>query len=141
VPGGGSSVPPHPQTPGWQRKFIDPHALAVEAVRTGQPQKGVEIMQRELERQLNGRGRFQRKLQLAQICVAAGKDNIAQLLCDDIAAAIDTHKLEDWEDRSMIAGAMLFLLQTSKKIQGDAKAKQAMFERLCRLDPVQALSI
>jgi hypothetical protein len=41
----------------------------------------------------------------------------------------------------MIAGVMVFLLQNSKKIQGDAKAKQAMFERLCRLDPVQALSI
>ena len=98
-------------------------------------------MQKELERQLSGRGRFQRKLQLAQICLAAGKDNIAQLLCDDLAAAIETHKLDEWEDRGLIAGAMLFLLQTSKKIQGDAKAKQAMFERLCRLDPVQALAI
>ncbi len=138
---GGTAAAPHPQAPGWQKKFIDPHALAMEAVRTGQPQKGVEILQKELERQLNGRGRFQRKLQLAQICIAAGKDPIVQLLCDDLAAAIEAHKLEEWEDRAMIAGAMVFLLQTSKKIQGDAKVKQAMFERLCRLDPVQALAI
>jgi type VI secretion system protein ImpA len=138
---GGTAAAPHPQAPGWQKKFIDPHALAMEAVRTGQPQKGVEILQKELERQLSGRGRFQRKLQLAQICIAAGKDPIVQLLCDDLAAAIEAHKLEEWEDRAMIAGAMVFLLQTSKKIQGDAKVKQAMFERLCRLDPVQALAI
>ena len=45
------------------------------------------------------------------------------------------------EDRGLIASAMVFLLQTSKKIQADAKVKQAMFERLCRLDPVQALAI
>ena len=141
VPNGGSGVASSPQTPGWQKKFIDPHALAIEAVRIGQPQKGVEIMQKELERQICGRGRFQRKIQLAQICIAAGKDNIAQLLCDDIAAAIETHKLDEWEDRALISGAMVFLLQASKKIQGDAKAKQAMFERLCRLDPVQALAI
>jgi hypothetical protein len=32
-------------------------------------------------------------------------------------------------------------MQSSKKIQGDAKLKQAMFERICRLDPVQALSV
>ena len=95
----------------------------------------------KLERQLSGRGRFQRKLQLARICIAAGKDVIAQTLLDDIAAAIETHKLEDWEDRGMVAAAMVFLLQANKKIQGDAKAKQAMFERLCRLDPVQALHI
>jgi hypothetical protein len=45
------------------------------------------------------------------------------------------------EDRAIIAVAIVFLLQTSKKIQGDAKVKQAMFERVCRLDPVQALAI
>lgn len=127
--------------PGWQKKFIDPQALAQEAMRTNQPQKAIEILQSELERQLSGRGRFQRKLQLARICIAAGKDVIAQTLLDDIAAAIETHKLEDWEDRGMVAAAMVFLLQANKKIQGDAKAKQAMFERLCRLDPVQALHI
>lgn len=141
LPAGGTAVPPPPHAPGWQKKFIDPHALALEAVRTGHPQKGVEILQREVERQPSGRGRFQRKLQLAQICIAAGKDPIVQLLCDDIAAAIENHKLEEWEDRILVAGAMVFLLQTSKKIQGDAKAKQTMFERLCRLDPVQALAI
>lgn len=127
--------------PGWQKKFIDPQALAQEAMRTNQHQKAIEILQKELERQLSGRGRFQRKLQLAQICIAAGKDVIAQTLLDDVAAAIETHKLEDWEDRGMVAAAMVFLLQSNKKIQADAKAKQAMLERLCRLDPVQALHI
>jgi type VI secretion system protein ImpA len=129
------------RAPGWQKKFVDAHALALEAMRSGQAQKAVTILQREIERQLSGRGRFQRKMQLAQICIAAGKDAIAQPLLDDIAAAIETHKLEDWEDREMVAGALLFLVQSSKKIGGDAKAKQAIFERICRLDPVQALTI
>jgi type VI secretion system protein ImpA len=80
-------------------------------------------------------------MQLAQVCIAAGKDPIAQLLMDDLAAAVDNHKLDDWEDRETIARALVFLLQSSKKIQADAKAKQAMFERICRLDPVQALSV
>ena len=128
-------------TPGWQKKFIDSQALAQEAMRTNQPQKAIEILQKEIDRQLSGRGKFQRKLQLAQICVTAGKDVIAQTLLDDIATAIETHKLDDWEDRAMVASAMVFLLQASKKIQGDAKVKQAMFERLCRLDPVQAMQI
>jgi type VI secretion system protein ImpA len=129
------------RAPGWQKKFVDAHALALEAMRSGQSQKAVTILQREVERQLSGRGRFQRKLQLAQICIAAGKDTIAQPLLDDLAATIENHKLEDWEDREMVAGALTFLVQNSKKIQADAKAKQAMFERICRLDPVQALLI
>ena len=129
------------RTPGWQKNFVDAHALALEAMRGGKASKAVTILQHEVERQLSGRGRFQRKLQLAQICIAAGKDTIAQPLLDDIAAAIEAHKLEDWEDREMVAGALLFLVQNSKKIQGDAKAKQTIFERICRLDPVQALLI
>jgi type VI secretion system protein ImpA len=129
------------RAPGWQKRFVDPQALAQEAMRAGQQQKAVEILQREVERAGSGRARFLRKMQLAQICIAAGKDPIAQLLLDDLAAAVDTHKLDDWEDRETIARALVFLLQNSKKIQADAKAKQALFERVCRLDPVQALSV
>ncbi len=129
------------RAPGWQKRFVDPQALAQEAMRAGQQQKAVEILQHEVERAASGRARFLRKMQLAQICIAAGKDPIAQLLLDDVAAAIDTHKLDDWEDRETIARALVFLLQSSKKIQADAKAKQALFERVCRLDPVQALSV
>ncbi|HVN07123.1 MAG TPA: type VI secretion system protein TssA [Bryobacteraceae bacterium] len=125
----------------WQKKYVDPHALATEAMRRGQPQKAFEILYSEVERQRSGRGRFQRKLQLAQISIGAGKDTIAQPLLDDIAAAIETHKLEEWEDREMVASVLAFLLQNSKKIQADAKLKQAMFERICRLDPVQAFQV
>jgi type VI secretion system protein ImpA len=127
--------------PGWQKKFIDSHALATEAMRQGQPQKAFEILCKEVERQRSGRGRFLRKLQLAQLCIGAGKDAIAQPLLDDIAASLENHKLEDWEDREMVAGVLAFLLQASKKIQGDAKVKQAVFERICRLDPAQAFSV
>ena len=142
---------PHPNLPrlpvidgvqnAWQKGFVDAHALATEAMRRGQPQKAFEILNKEIERQRSGRGRFQRKLQLAQVCIGAGKDAIAQPLLDDIAAAVENHKLEDWEDREMVAGVLAFLMQASKKIQGDAKVKQAMFERICRLDPAQAFSV
>lgn len=127
--------------PGWQKRFIDPHALAVEALRSGQPQRAVDILSEELGRQRSGRGRFQRKLQLAQMCVAAGKEAIAQPLLDDLAAAVENHKLEDWEDRETVAAVLAFLVQSSKKIQADAKIKAAMFERICRLDPVKAMEV
>jgi len=57
------------------------------------------------------------------------------------AAEIENHKLDDWEDRELVAGALAFVMQSSKKIQGDAKARQTIFERICRLDAVQALSV
>jgi type VI secretion system protein ImpA len=134
-------VKQNPKEPGWQKKFIDPQSLASEAMRQGKPQRAFELLHSELERQRSGRGRFQRKMQLAQMALAAGKDTIAQPLLDDILATMDAHKLEEWEDPETVASTLAFLIQSSKKVQGDAKLKQAMFERICRLDPVQALSV
>jgi type VI secretion system protein ImpA len=128
-------------SPGWQKKYVDPLILALEAVQAGQVQAGIQILQREIEREPSGRARFQRKLQLARLCLSAGKDAIAQPLLDDLAAEIETHKLDAWEDREQVASALAFLIQNSKKIQGDAKTKQAVFERICRLDAAQALPV
>ena len=125
---------------GWQKTFIDSFTLAGDALKAGQEQKAFELMFKELERQRSGRGRFQRKLQLVQLCMSAGKDTIAQPILEDLAAAVENHKLEDWEDREMVANALATIMRCSKKIQGDAKEKQKMFERICRLDPVRALT-
>jgi type VI secretion system protein ImpA len=132
-------APGHPGQAGWQKHFIDSHALAIEAMRSGQEQKAFQILWNEIERQRSGRGRFLRKLQLAEICISAGKEAIAQTLLDDIAAAIENHKLEEWEDRETVVGALCMLMKSSKKA-ADAKEKQKLFERICRLDPVQALN-
>jgi type VI secretion system protein ImpA len=128
-----------PRQAGWQKNFIDSHALAIEAMRSGQEQKAFQILWTEIERQRSGRGRFLRKLQLAEICISAGKEAIAQTLLDDIAAAVENHKLEEWEDRETVVGALCMLMKSSKKA-ADAKEKQKLFERICRLDPVQALN-
>jgi type VI secretion system protein ImpA len=124
----------------WQRKFIDSQLLAKEALRTGAPDKAIEIMSQELNRQRSARGRFQRRIQFVELCVSAGKDAIVQTMLDDLIATIDTHKLEEWEDKAVMAAALVTIVRASKKIQADAKEKQKYFERICRLDPVQALN-
>jgi type VI secretion system protein ImpA len=126
---------------GWQQKFVDSFQLAVQAVRAGQETKAFELLQSEILRQRSGRGRFEKRLQFIQLCQSTGKEAIMQPILDDLMAALDTHKLEEWEDREKLATALLTILKASKKIQGDAKEKQKMFERICRLDPVQALQI
>jgi type VI secretion system protein ImpA len=144
-PGGGvspqSDTPPDdPPALRWQKKFVDSIVLAKEALRIGQPDKAIDIMNQELSRQRSARARFQRRLQFVEICVAAGKDTIVQPMLDDMIATIDTHKLEEWEDKAYMASAIIAIMRASKKIQGDAKEKQKFFERVCRLDPAQALN-
>ncbi len=137
APDGSSAAPVAP--PSWPARLPDVYELAQDALKAGRPEKAFEIMQQEISRQSSGRRKFERTLQLVQLCVSAGKDAIAQPLVDDLAAAIEAHKLDDWEDREMIAAALTTVLSVSKKVQASASEKQKLFERICRLDPVRAL--
>ncbi|HXA56254.1 MAG TPA: type VI secretion system protein TssA [Candidatus Acidoferrum sp.] len=132
-----SSVAPEPS---WPSKSADRYDVATEALKAGLAEKAFEIMQREIASQTSGRERFRRKLQLVQLCVAAGKDAIAQPLLDDIAAAIENHKLDEWEDRQMIGTALSTLMTLSTRIKESSSEKQKLFERICRLDPARALT-
>ncbi len=135
-----SSSNGHGSVPSWMEKSADPYILAQDTLKAGQPEKAFEIMRKEIARQRSGRGRFERTLQLVELCVAAGKDTIAQPLLDDLAAAIENHKLDEWEDKEMVAAALATVMNLSVKIREDDREKQKLFERICRLDPVRALS-
>jgi type VI secretion system protein ImpA len=125
--------------PSWPAKASDSYALAQQALGAGFADKAFEIMRSEIARQRSGRGRFQRTLQLVNLCVSSGKQAIAQPLLEDLAAAIENHKLEDWEEREMIAAALATIMTVSARVQEDAAERQKLFERICRLDPVRAL--
>ena len=119
----------------------DSFEQATSALKAGRQQEAVQILNRDLATQATGRSRFLRKLQLARVCLAAGKDVIAQPLLEDLVATIDAHKLDEWEERETVAAALVTILQANKRIQGDAKEKQKLFERICRLDPAQAMAV
>jgi type VI secretion system protein ImpA len=115
--------------------------MAKEALAAGHEDKAFAIMRAEIGRQRSGRGRFRRTMQLIELVVTSGKDAIAQPLLDDVTAMIENHKLDAWEEPEQVASDLLTLMRNSKKIQGSSSDKQKMFERICRLDPVQALSV
>jgi type VI secretion system protein ImpA len=126
-------------TPTWLAQAADAYVLATEALAAGREEKAFAIMRTEIARQRSGRGRFRRTMQLIDLAIAAGKDAIAQPLLEDVTAVIENHKLDAWEDPELIAGDLLKLLRSSKKINGSSSEKQKLFERICRLDPVRAL--
>jgi len=127
--------------PTWLASAVDAYTLAQDALASGQEEKAFAIMRAEVSRQRSGRRRFRRMMQTVELAIAAGKDSIAQPLLEDIATTIENHKLDAWEDPELIASDLIKLMRYSKKIQGSASDKQKLFERICRLDPVQALSV
>jgi hypothetical protein len=78
-------------------------------------------------------------MQLVEICASTNKANVAQPILEDLAAAIENHKLEDWEDPGLVAGALSTIMKMSLRVQADKAQQQKLFERICRLDPAQAL--
>src|SRR5271157_964868 len=123
----------------WPSQPADLYLTASQALRDGNERKAFAILQQEIARQRCGRERFRRKMQLVEMCVSTGKQNIAQPILDDLAAAIENHKLEDWEDPALVASALATILKLSVRVQNDAGQRQKLFERICRLDPSQAI--
>jgi len=126
--------------PGWHRKFVDSYELARQALSAGQAQKALDLMRREVERQLSGRGQFFRKLQLVEICIAAGQAQIAQPILDDLVTIFDNNHVEEWEDRAVVAKALVTIIKNSQRVRGDESEKFRLFQKVVRLDPVQAMS-
>lgn len=117
----------------------DTFALAVDAVKEGRANEAIQMLAAEISRQRSGRARFQRKLQLAQICVMAGYDALARPILEELAQSIDTHLLSEWESPEIVAQPLALLYKCIAKLGGDEALKQNLYARISRLDPVQAL--
>jgi type VI secretion system protein ImpA len=140
IEGDEDAAPQLPETPTWLAASVDGYALAKDALAAGQSEKAFAIMRAEISRQRSGRRRFRRTMQMIELAVAAGKEAIAQPLIEDVTAMMENHKLDAWEEPEQVARDLLMLMRNSKKIQGSSSDKQKLFERICRLDPVQALN-
>lgn len=123
----------------WPGQSTDAYVSAMQALREGSERKAFEILQQDIARKRSGRERFRRRMQMVELCASTNKPNVAQPILDDLAAAIENHKLDEWEDPGMVASALATLMKMSTKIQADKAQQQKLFERICRLDPAQAL--
>ena len=123
----------------WPGQPTDAYVSALQALREGQERKAFEILQQDIARKRSGRERFRRRMQLVEICASTNKPHVAQPILEDLAAAIEAHKLDEWEDPGMVASALATIMKMSVKIQADKAQQQKILERICRLDPAQAL--
>jgi type VI secretion system protein ImpA len=114
--------------------------LAQQAVKKGRAQEGIELLMREMAQERSGRGKFQRKSQLAQICVATGHQTIAFPILQDLAGEIERRKLEDWEAPDMVAHPLALLYKCLAK-DASPEERQKLYAWICRLDPIQAMNV
>lgn len=113
---------------------------AMDEVRGGQPQKGIELLMREADQEKSSRARFLRRSEAAQIMVDTGLEAVALPMLKELLEQIEAHKLEDWEAGDAVARPMGLLYRCLDKLGGDAEMKDNLYRQICRLDPVQAMA-
>lgn len=137
IPGDGArTLPPPPP-----EEAPDAHQLALSAARSGRVEDAIRIMSREASQETSGRGRFLRKVQLAEICMATGHEPVAFPILEDLAGEIEQRSLDGWESSDTITQPLALLYRCLDKMGGDDGRKAALYARICRLDPVRGLTL
>lgn len=113
---------------------------ALGEVRAGRPQKAIELLFRELDREKSPRARFVRQTQLTRIMVESGFEAIARPILDEMLQRMETHHLEEWEAGPLLAQPLAALYHCLAKTGEDASRQQQLYLKICRLDPMQAMS-
>ncbi|MDB4898541.1 MAG: hypothetical protein JWN53_349, partial [Gemmatimonadetes bacterium] len=118
----------------------DIRAAALAEVRAGRPDRAVALLTQEASREKSRRGRFLHQAQLASIMVEAGHEAVAMPILEELIADIETHTLEGWEAGELVAQPMALLYRCLAKLDTEEGTRQSLYLRICRLDPVQAMS-
>ncbi|HEX5438694.1 MAG TPA: type VI secretion system protein TssA [Gemmatimonadaceae bacterium] len=112
---------------------------AMADVRAGHPERAIERLMHELDREKSRRGRFLRQAQLARIMVDSGLESVAKPILEEMMNLVESHRLEEWEPGDLVAEPMVLLYRCIEKAEGDASTMHSLYLRICRLDPVQAI--
>jgi type VI secretion system protein ImpA len=127
-----SAMSGSPMAGSWQE--------AERLVRSGQVDAGLAEMTRLAATETSGRNRFQRKLLLAEVCIASKREPLARAILEELAEQIDKFQLEIWETSELVCSVWTRLYGLYKHgDQPDADRARKLYDRLCRLDPWQAL--
>jgi len=113
---------------------------AQEMARAGRVQEAVAAMTRQLEQERSARGRFRRRTQLASILVNAKQDAIAMPILRELVTQIDNYKLEEWESGEVVAEPLALLYGCLKRADEESATQEELYLRICRLDPLRAMS-
>ena len=114
--------------------------LAKDLMAHGHLNQAIQLLMRDAAQQPSGRARFQRRLQIAQMCASAGQDKVAYPVLEELVKEIDDRRLEEWEDGDMIAPPLTLLLRYLDS-SGSTGPREAVFARLCRIDPIAAMNV
>jgi type VI secretion system protein ImpA len=136
VPEAAPEPPPPPARSGER----DAYEVAKEYVRGGNLPNALKALNAQLAKETTGRARFERKSQIASLLLEAGNDLLAQGYVDECLAAIEGHKLDDWENGQWLAEHLAIVLMGLNRREADYELRTKLYKTIAKLDPAKALS-
>lgn len=131
---------PTPEDQG-EGRTPDAYELAEQFMRQGQVESAIQLLARDAAQQPSGRMRFQRRMQVAQLCMAAGLGDVAHPMLEQLAREMEQRNLEEWEAGEILAQPLALLLKCLEKTSNSTVDRAAIFARLCHIDPAAAIHL
>jgi type VI secretion system protein ImpA len=122
------------ESPEIEDLFVTARGLAAH----GQIQGAIQLLARDAAQQSVGRLRFNRNLQIAELCLESGNSAVAVPVLQGLVREVEERRLESWEPPGSAAKPYALLLQCASAAKLDT---QSIFARLCAIDPGAALSM
>jgi type VI secretion system protein ImpA len=119
----------------------DSFDLALAELRGGRPQRAIELLTVELQRERSPRGRFLRQTQLAFVMVEAGLTAVAFPILQQLLEQVDEQKLDQWESGPLVAQPLALMYRVLRARNENESEQEQLYLRICRLDPIQALAL
>lgn len=109
-------------------------------VRSGQPERGIQLLMDAVEREQNERSRFLLRSHAAGIMVDAGLESVALPVLQDVHEQINqSQDLLEWEGGEVVAHPLGLLYRCIQRLEG--RSDEELYQRICRLDPMMAIEL
>ncbi len=113
---------------------------ALEMMSGGDAASAIDSLTRQLSHSDSGRGRFIRRMEIAQLLIAMSKESVAYPILRELAEEIANRKLEEWEKPELVARVLALLYRCMSALSLDPSEMEQLHTRICKLDVAQALS-
>ena len=107
----------------------------------GEPHKAVEILSAAAAGERSARARFLLRARAAEVMVDAEMETVALPILRELAEQSQRHALDEWEAGDVAARPLATLYRCLEKTGDGAGERDALYLRICRLDPLLAIRL
>ena len=119
----------------------DAFEVASDELKAGRFSEAFRVLAEAADRERSGRGRAQRRIQLAKICVEGEQIRLATAILQEIFGVIEARALDGWEPPEFIAPPLAMLHRCLEQQNENPELCRRIYDKLCAVNPARALEL